>query len=104
MADKKQLLEEVDKTLQSFDNDIILKENPFLTTRIQVERDRRRQMRPKGLRLRVNLNQALMFCVLLINVITVVHYLDWSRNQNLHEKLVLSLKEDFQIVQVQDPF
>jgi hypothetical protein len=45
-----------------------------------------------------------MFCVLLINVITVVHYLDWSRNQNLHEKLVLSLKEDFQIVQVQDPF
>jgi len=104
MTNKKQLLEEVDKTLRSFDNDIVLEENPYLMTRIQVERDRRRGQRPRGLHLRISLNQALMICILLINVITVVHYLDWNRNQNLHEKLVLALKEDFQIVQVQDPF
>jgi hypothetical protein len=104
MADKKQLQEEVEKTLQSFDNDIVLEENPFLATRIQGERGRLRQKPSKSLRLRIGLNQALMLGILLINVITVVHYLDWKRNQNLHEKLVLTLKEEFQVVQVQDPF
>jgi len=104
MANKKQLLEEVDKTLRSFDDDVILEANPFLFTRIQIERDRRRQKQPTGGRLHLSLSQVLIFCLLLINVITVVHYLDWNKDQNLHDKLVLALKEDFQIVQSQDPF
>ena len=104
MANKQRALEEVDNTLQSFDNDVILEANPFLFTRIQAERDRRRQKQPTAGRLHLSLSQVLVFCLLLINLITVVHYLDWNKDQNLHDKLVLALKEDFQIVQSQDPF
>jgi hypothetical protein len=104
MKDKKQLIEEVEKTLQAFDDDVPLEGNPFLATRIQAERDRRRQLRPAGFRLHISLNQAVILCVLLINIVTVIHYLDWNRNQTLHDKLVLALIEDVQIVQSQDPF
>jgi hypothetical protein len=104
MTKKQRALEEVEKTLQSFDDDPVLEVNPFLTTRIQAEMNRRRQTRPAGFRLHVSLSQALVLCVLLINIITVVHYLSWSKNQMLHDRLVSALKEDAQIVQSQDPF
>jgi hypothetical protein len=104
MTKKQRALDEVEKTLQSFDDDPVLEANPFLTTRIQAEMNRRRQMRPAGFRLHVSLSQALVLCVLLINIITVAHYLSWSKNQMLHDRLVSALKEDAQIVQSQDPF
>jgi hypothetical protein len=104
MVDKRKTLEEVEKTLHAFDNDTPLEANPFLVTRIQQLREKRRRTRPAGLRPHISFNQALVIGVLIINIVTVIHYLDWNKNHNLQDKLVLALKQDFQIDQSQDPF
>lgn len=104
MVDKKKALEEVEKTLQAFDNDTPLEGNPFLLTRIQQLREKRRRTLPAGFRPHISFNQALLICLLVINIVTVMHYLDWNKNHNVQNKLVLALKQDFQIDQSQDPF
>jgi hypothetical protein len=104
MAKKNQLSEEVEKTLQSFDNDIILENNPFLLTRLKAEREKRLHERKKGFALRISLNRVLMLLILLINIITLVYNYDKNTKQNLQKTLVLELKEDFQIDQTEYNF
>jgi hypothetical protein len=104
MAKKKQILDEVEKTLQSFDNDIILEANPFLLTRIKTERENSLNKRKKGFGLRISLSQVLMILILLINIITLVYNYNRDTKQNLEKSLVLELKEDFQIDQTEYNF
>ena len=101
---ERQIADEVEKTLRSFDNDVILEENSFLATRIKAEMNSRLLKRNEGFPVRVNLKYVIMALVLLINLITVVHYVDWNTTHNLHEKLVSELKEDFQIDQYHNGF
>lgn len=104
MLRKEKILEEVEKTLQSFDEDIILEENPFLFTRIKTERESRASSRKKGLVFGFSLKQTLILLILLINLVTLIYNYELTRNENLREKLVLELKEDFQIDQSQSNF
>ena len=104
MIKKNQILDEVEKTLQSFDNDIILEANPFLLTRIKTERENSLNKRKKGFGLRISLSQVLMMLILLINIITLVYNYNRDTKQNLEKSLVLELKEDFQIDQTEYNF
>jgi len=104
MIKKNQILDEVEKTLQSLDNDIILEENPFLLTRIMTERENRLHKPKKGFVFRISLSQVLMLLILLINIITLVYNYNRDTKQNLQESLVLELKEDFQIDQTEYNF
>ena len=104
MIKKNQILDEVEKTLQSFDNDVILEENPFLLTRIKTERENRLHKRKKGFAFRISLSRVLMLLILLINIITLVYNYNRDTKQNLQESLVLELKEDFQIDQTEYNF
>jgi len=101
---ERHITDEVDKTLQSFDNDVTLAENPFLASRIKAERTSRLLKRNEGFLLRINLKVVVMALILLMNLITVVHYVDWNSAQHLHEKLVSELEHDFQIEQSQNAF
>jgi hypothetical protein len=104
MVNKNQILEEVKKTLQSFDNDILLEENPFLLTRINAERENRLRKPKKRLIPVLSFTKVIMILILLINLITVVYYYSWNSNQALQQKLVSQLKKDFQIDQSQNNF
>jgi hypothetical protein len=104
MINKNQILEEVEKTLKSFDNDILLVENPFLLTRINAERKNRLLKPKKKLFSILSFTKVLIILVFLINLITVIYYYEWNSKQVIHQKLVSELKEDFQIDQSQNNF
>jgi hypothetical protein len=104
MVNKNQILEEVEKTLKSFDNDILLEENPFLLTRIMAERESRLHKPKKRLASAISFTNVIMILILLINLVTVVYYYAWNSNQILQQKLVSQLKKDFQIDQSQNNF
>ena len=104
MVNKNRILEEVEKTLQSLDNDIPLEENPFLLTRIKTERENRLHKSKKRLTLSFSFTKALIMVILLINLITVVYFFQWNSNQVLQQNLVSQLKKDFQIDQSQNNF
>jgi hypothetical protein len=104
MVKKDQILNEVEKTLHTFDRDPILDTNPFLLTRIKVEMERRLQKRSARFARRINVKYVVIVVIVLINLVTVVHYFDSHSKYNLQEKLVSELKEDFQIDQPQNSF
>jgi hypothetical protein len=104
MDKEKKISEEVEKTLCAFDNDNILEANPFLITRINAEIAERMKQRKKVFSFNIGMSQALMILVFLINLITLVYFYDKSEKQNLQEKLVTQLKEEFQFDQSQNTF
>ena len=95
MGKRDHILDEVEKTLRSFDDDPLLDENPFLLARIRAERERRLRQRREGVIPRINLKYAVVALVVVVNLVTVVHYFEWNSQHTLHEKLVSELKEDF---------
>ena len=96
--------EEVEKTLHAFDHDDILEENPFLVSRVKAEMNSRSVKRHEGFLLRMNVKYVVMVLILLVNLMTIVHYVEWNSTHNLHEKLISELQEDFQIDQSQSAF
>ncbi len=104
MLKEKQILEEVEKTLEAYDYDIVLKENPFLLTQLMAERESRRMKGKKTFAFKFSVNQILMILILLINLITLVYSYELKTKENLEEKLIMELKTDFQIDQSQNNF
>jgi hypothetical protein len=102
MLKKNEILDEVEKTFQAFDNDIILEENPFLFTRLKTEIEYRLQKQKKSFA--TGWKQAIILIVLLINIVTLVYYYEWNIKQNSQEKLVLELRADFRIEKSQNNF
>jgi hypothetical protein len=94
--------EEVEKTLDAFDQDPILPVNPFLITRIQVEQERRIQGRKQKFALRPHLKFAVIILVVLVNLITAVYFYERNAKTTLQEQLVTDLREDLQIDQSQN--
>jgi hypothetical protein len=103
-ATEQRIAEEVDKTLRAFDHDDLLEENPFLVTRLKARVSSRSTKRHEGYFVRFNPKYVVVAFILVINLVTVVHYLDWNNTQHLHEKLVSQLQEDLQIDQSQNAF
>jgi hypothetical protein len=101
---KKNVASEVEKTLLSFDDDIVLEENPFLVTRLKAAREIHSPKRKKEIIVRMDLSHVLALILLLINLITMVYNYKWDTKQNVQEQLVVQLKADFQIDQAADIF
>ncbi len=101
MKQKTSISEEVEKTLQAFDNDVVLEANPFLFTRIQAKRQSHRN---HGFALKLNLKSIALALLVIMNLITAVYYYEWNAKKNLHERLVSNLKEDLKIDQSQKIF
>ena len=104
MATKDRIENEVEKTLRAYDEDATLQENPFLFARIKLARENRLHGGASGFSGRIRLIQILALLILLINAITMFRYFEWNKESVLQEKLIVALKEDFQIVQSQEPF
>ncbi len=95
MEKRDHIAEEVEKTLRSFDTDPPLDANPFLLARVRAERERRLRKHHEGLVPRITLKYAVMLLVVVVHVVTLVHYFEWNSRHVLYEKLVSELKEDF---------
>ncbi len=104
MISKKQLLDEVEKTLEAYDEDAILEANPFLLTRIKAVQEQRIHSKKNKASFRFSFSRILVIVLLIVNVLTVVYYFENNHQQNLEKKLVLQLKSDFQIEQTQNNF
>jgi hypothetical protein len=104
MLKNKQILEEVEKTLQSYDEDIMLEVNPFLLTRINARKDQRSKKQKKILGLKINMNQIIMILILLLNLITCFYNYDLTSKHNLQKKLVDELKTELQIDQSENNY
>jgi len=102
MEREKEILNEVEKTLNSFDDDVMLQENPFLFTRIHAKLGSGNKSLKKTSLLHLSLNKALLVLVLLINLVTLVYYYGKSSNSNLQEKMAAQLEADFKIEQSQN--
>lgn len=101
MKQKTSISEEVEKTLQAFENDVVLEANPFLFTRIQAKQQ---SSRNHGFALKINLKSIAFALIIFMNIATAVYYYKWNTEKNLHERLVSNLKEDLKIEQSQNIF
>jgi hypothetical protein len=101
---ERRIADEVDKTLRSFDNDVPLEGNPFLISRMKTETNSRLLKRTSRFPLRISLTYVVVLLIVIVNLVTVVRYLDWDNAQTLREKLVSELEADFQIEQLPNAF
>jgi hypothetical protein len=101
---ERRIADEVEKTLQLFDRDAVLEENPFLAARIMAAQESLEDEPRSIFGLKSSLRYALFGLILVINLLTVVHYVRWDGAQNLQDKLVSELNEDFQVEQSQNVF
>ena len=104
MATQEEITAAVEETLRSFDSDTPLAENPHLATRILAERrERLRQRHGWGTPALVR-RYALLGIIVVINLVTLVHYEVSHGTRSLHEKLVADLKAEFQMNQSRESF
>jgi hypothetical protein len=104
MLREKKIIDEVEKTLDSYDEDPIFDANPFLLTRIKAARENRIHKVEKEFIPKINFNQILLILILLVNFITLFYNYSLSNKEDIKRKLVLELKEEFQIDQSQNNF
>lgn len=97
MRNRDQIREEVERTLQAFDHDLPLKPNPFLFTRIQAERVARTRDLAKPAFWQGRLRHVVIVGILLLNLITVIHYADWNAKLTTSRALVSELETEFAI-------
>ena len=97
MTRKEQILQEVEKTLLSYEQDPVFEANPFLMTRIKAGIDDKPVKKRKLLE--VSTPRAVIIFLLLINLLTVVFYYRNSQKYELREKLVRELRNDYQLDQ-----
>jgi hypothetical protein len=95
MKREERISEEADRTLRSWDDDGVLREDPYMYSRImaiQQERtEQHRSRRPFELRMKY----ALAALVVLVNIATAL-YLGFTPVVDLQEELVAQLQTDFQ--------
>ena len=99
MKNENEILAEVEKTLQAFDNDPVLEENPFLFTRIQAAKTSLLQKRDQRFALKIRFKLIVIVAVALLNLFTAVYYFKGNTKKDLKEQLVSDLKEDMLIDQ-----
>ncbi len=97
MKSEKDILDEVEKTLKAFDKDIVLKENPFLFTRIEARINSIRNKRRSAFRHHPVLSRVILILIIAINLLTLVYFYGRGKDSNLQDKMYMELIADFQI-------
>lgn len=98
MTKKKKIEQEVQKTLEGFDQAERLKSNPFFYTRLRarIEQSDAKQMQPKGWEFawRV-LKPALLFLIIALNIFTATQFLKNQNNEpSSREQLLNSFAQE----------
>jgi hypothetical protein len=104
MTNGDHIQEEVERTLRAFDNDVPLEPNPFLFSRIQAEPAGRVSDWARGFIWHVRFRHVVMVGILLINLFTVLHYVDWSTKLASRQALVSELERTFSLGVFADEF
>jgi hypothetical protein len=89
--------EEIEKTLNAYDNDIPLHGNEFLFTRIEATRNSRAGAYRTGRYVGARVRLAASILLLVVNIVTTVYYYHWTDKKTVHELLVSDLKAELQI-------
>ncbi len=97
MRKSDQIRDEVEKTMQSFDHDAPLEPNPFLFTRIQAELTAYTSGVAKTAFWHVRLRHVVIMGIVLINLITVIHFADWNSEVRKDKALISELETEFSI-------
>ncbi len=97
-------MEEVEKTLEAYDNDTVLEANPFLYTRLKAAMEGKEPARKRSLPFSVVINPALIILLLLINVLTIFYVYTKEADASLRARLVTEMKSEFQIEQTETNF
>lgn len=97
MKSEKDILDEVEKTLEAFDRDIILKENPFLFTRIEARLNSIRNKRKNAFRHHPVLSRVILILIIVLNLFTLAYFYGRGEDSNLQDKMYMELISDFQI-------
>lgn len=96
MTREERISEETDRTLRSWDDDGVLREDPYMYSRIMAIHQERTEQdrggRPFGLRVKY----AFAGLLVLVNIATVL-YLELTPVVDLQEELVAQLQADFQV-------
>ncbi len=104
MTNKDHVREEVEKTLQAFDHDLPLTPNPFLFPRIQAERAGQAGAMTWAWFGHIRLKYLVMLGIVVVNLITVIHYADWNAEVTTQKALMSELKTEFSLGPTADGF
>jgi len=100
MKTKSKILEEVEKTLNSFDHIPKLEENPFFFSRLKARIENNSITQVKEKAMGYVLKPVALVMILLINIITAVYFFKINTvAQNTQSSLVNVLSKDYQLDQ-----
>lgn len=93
---EKQILDEVEKTLNSMDNMPVLNENPFFYSKLKTAIEREDVQRNIAESKSFLLKPALLIIIVIINIITAVYYFGISGStSNTDEILINTLRQEY---------
>ncbi len=104
MTTKKQIDDEVENIINSFDNDDELTPNPFLAEKVLHQFRNQKSSADYFSVIYSKLNYAAIVILLLINIATVVFYIASANKTSVHNKLVSALSVEYQIDSTDDSF
>ncbi|MCX6136586.1 MAG: hypothetical protein NTV54_03710 [Ignavibacteriales bacterium] len=95
MKNEERIQDEIEKTLQAFDDMPKLAVNPFLFTRIQVALASQLHGRNRQLLTTIRLKPIALALIILLNIITAVHVFEAGSSGDSREQLISTLSKDF---------
>ncbi|HPG83881.1 MAG TPA: hypothetical protein PKY55_11430 [bacterium] len=104
MIQKHRIAEEVEKTLQAFDNDPPLEPNPFLLTRIRAGMEISSKKTAKGFAVRIGLGQVIIVFIILLNLVTLSYTIKTNADKTLQKELIQQFETDLQFDRSQTIF
>lgn len=104
MKDKNKIMEEVEKTLRSYDEDTVLGENPFLFTRINAAMENQAGAYKTAHSHKPAFSRLIIIMIILVNLLTLAYNYDRSSKEKQRSRLIMELKTDFQIDQSDNNF
>jgi hypothetical protein len=98
---KKQIYDEVEKTLRAMDHLPRLEANPFLYTRIQARLASEAATQSNLAFIRTKFKPAILALLVLLNVLTAVHFFKADDPKHDADQLISALSSDYSTTQVE---
>ncbi|MFH1198098.1 MAG: hypothetical protein V1720_20520 [bacterium] len=101
MDKETKIIEEVQKTLQAFENIKNIEANPFLFTRVKANLESRPAYRRKlsDLLARTKISYAFFVLLLALNIISVIFFVQGNQTTEIaREKFITSFAEEYSLV------
>jgi hypothetical protein len=96
MTHKNRIAEEVEKTLQAYDNDPLLQPSPYLLTRIKAGMKKGRRNNAEAQEGRIRPALVMILFIILLNIITLSYSLQMNAHETLQQALIQQLETEMQ--------